>query len=621
MTPEEYVQSKGWKYRLGSGQVQARCPFCGDTNKYGHLYISQEFGAWTCHRCGEKGSFRDLQLRLGDEPEPMWHRAAHVYDVWETLVSISQDALLDNPDAISYLRDERHLSPETIGKYRLGWVPSNVMELMLDEYSLEELRTAGLVTDKNYPLFWDRVLIPYLADDRVIAVRAKQIGGGILQAKESTIRLFGMDDIRKMAEVYVCEGEFDAMVLGQMGYPACAIPGAMSFQEHWVPYFDDARRVFVCMDADEAGVAGAAKIVHIVGAKAKPIALPLPDGATSTDITEFFWRDNHTKDDFDLLVDEVRGQRLFSMVEATASWYQIRSLEGVKLGIKDFDFSIDPGLLPGQVMVLLATTGSGKTAFLTQVIHNLSGWESYDKKQGGGPSHPILMLSLEQTKGEVANRLLRIGRFHNPWASDADITGWHQNFRLVDENRIPSGEVSILLEEFRDEQGCYPELLVIDYLGYWSNSFDKSSRYEQTTAAVHEIKAIAKEYGCSAIVPHQVSRLQKRGDRIDMDHARDAGTIAETGDFVVGLWKPHEKDQDTQETADYRRRADTRLGLGKSRHGNQGRESMLLWAPYSLALIERGSFLEPMVKEEYRRFDEQRTYQEVMEFHQGRRFT
>ena len=83
----------------------------------------------------------------------------------------------------------------------------------------------------------------------------------------------------------------------------------------------------------------------------------------------------------------------------------------------------------------------------------------------------MLVLSLEQTQSEFANRLERIGRLYNPLASPRISTGGIRKLRIVDENRIPPEDVSVLFDEFIDDVGEPPALLVVDYLGYWSRSF------------------------------------------------------------------------------------------------------------------------------------------------------
>ncbi len=612
MRPEQYLQEKGYKLRSAPGEWQTQCPFCGDTNKYGHLYVNKDHGAFFCHRCGQNGSFFTLQTLLGDRPEPATREAAAKQDVYASLVEIAQDCLIGNPDALSYLREQRGLKAETIGKYRLGWVGKDVMERLLEKWTIGDLRVAGLVTDSNYPLIWDRVLIPYFQRDRVVTVRGKVIGGNVIQAKDTSIHLFGVDNLRGHAEVFICEGEFDAMFLHQLGYPAVAVPGALNFQEHWATWFDDARRIFVVLDADDAGRRGAAKIQAILGKRTRVVEFPVPYGAKSTDVTEFFLRDRHTKEDFEQLVESVRGRRLFTFSDGIKERDELLSKQGVKLGWKDLDYAIEPGLLPGQLTVVLAKTGVGKTAFLTQVAHNLSSWTSYDKTESG-PGEPVLVLSLEQTKAEFINRLARIGRLYNVGADEEEISRWYCNMRIVDENQIPPGDLPALIDEFIEEVGQPPRIMFVDYLGYWARSFKSSSKYEQVSEAVMELKRLAKDHQMAIIAPHQMSRVARHGQRVDLDTARDSGVVEETSDFVFGLYRPSDDDGEV----DYLRRAEVRLEVLKSRHGNVGRQVSMLWAPYSLALVWRSRKMEVKVEKEWAMYDRQASYEDVVKMHLG----
>lgn len=612
MEIESYIRSKGFKLRQASGEWQTQCPFCGDKNKWGHLYINREHGAWMCHRCDERGSFFTLQEKLGDKPSPASRAMAHKQEVWEEYVKVCEEALVDHPDSQSYLRNERGLKAATIEKYRIGYVPENIMDVMLSKFELSELKEAGLVTDENYPIFWDRILIPYFHRGRITTLRAKQVGGNVIQAKNTSIYLFGADNIRGHSESYICEGEFDAMFLDQLGYPAVSIPGAASFQERWVSYFDDSRRVFVCLDADDAGRKGSHKVEQAIGPRAKRVELPVPKGQDTTDITEFFLRDLNTKGDFETLVELVRGRRLYTFADGVEERDEMLKLEGVKLGWKELDFAIEPGLLPGQVAIVLAKTGIGKTAFLTQVMHNLSSWSSYDGKENG-PGIPSLFLSLEQTKGEIAERILRTSMLYNPWATKDDVSMWHKRMMICDENRIPPAEVPLLIEEFIDDVGEAPRLVFVDYLGYWSRSFKGNSKYEQTSEAIMELKRLAKQYEFAVVAPHQVSRLQKRGDKLDLDNARDSGVVEETADFVFGLYRPYENDPD-----DWRRSAEIRLEILKSRHGNTGKTVPMVWAPYSLAMVAHGTQSIQRVEREWTMRDLQHSYDEVLAVHQGK---
>lgn len=625
MDPGAYLNKKGFKVRQAPGEWQTQCPFCGDTNKYGHLYVNRDHGAWLCHRCQESGSFFDLQEKLGDKPERFSRDLAHRWEVWQYMVDICQVELLDQSDALSYLHEDRGFTSRTIAEYRLGWVPDNIMDLMLDKWTLTEMKEAGLVTDENYPLFWNRILIPYLDRDRVVALRAKDMGGNILQTKDTAIRLYGSNNIRGYSEVFLCEGEFDAIYLSQLGYPACASPGAGLYQEEWNSWFESARRVFICFDADEAGRKGAHRAAQLIGNRSRIVEFPVPKAEKTTDITEYFLRDLHTKDDFEELIGNVRGERIFSVGAALAERDKLLDQEGVKLGFSELDRCILPGLLPGQLMTVLAKTGAGKTALLSQFLHNLSSWSSFDGAETG-LSTPTLVLSLEQTKSELSDRLERIGRLYYPQLERKHLDEWYSKIRICDENKVPPEDVPVLIDEFITEIGEPPKVLMVDYLGYWSRAFKGKSKYEQTSEAVMELKRIAKEYEVSIIAPHQVSRAGRRGERLELDFARDSGVVEETSDFVMSLFKPGEKfdtdemDIDDLEELDWRKRADTRLEILKSRHGSVGQTLLFYWAPFSLAIVDRGSKLERKVEQEWVMADMNYLYEDVLKVHRGVKF-
>lgn len=625
MTPETYLRRKGFSLRKAPGEHQTQCPFCGDKNKAGHLYVNREHGAFYCHRCGESGSFFKLQEKLGDRPEPMSKALSQKWDVWDAAVDICQDALLQNKDMLDYLKNIRRLKPKTIGKYRLGFAPDDLIERLKDKvdgpgFQHSDLKHAGLFSEKGHPLFFNRLIIPYMQRDRVVTLRGKYIGSNTLQAKDTSIMLYGADNVRGHAEVYVCEGELDAMYLDQLGYPACAIPGALSWQEHWNWWFDDVRRVFIVLDADKAGHEGALKIQHHLGRKARIIDLPVPDGEKSTDVSEYFIRDGYTTGDFDDLISEMRGQRLYSLEESLEERDILRTKQGLQTGWAQLDRAIHPGLLPGQIVTILAKTGAGKTALLTQLNHNLSSWQPLDKTTTG-PSIPTLVLSLEQTKAEIGERLQRIGTLFNPWADRQELSQWYSKVLICDENRIPATDIPLLLEEFVEEVGIEPRLVVVDYLGYWSRAFKAKSKYEQVSEAIMELKQIAKANGVAIIAPHQVSRAGRAGQRLELDFARDSGVVEETSDFVFSMFRP-EISEDEMDDASWQQKSEVKIEVLKSRHGAVGRTFTFYWAPYSLALVERDTdpIVTRRIETEWKCQDMEMLYDDVKLIHQGQKW-
>lgn len=625
MTPEEYLRTKGYTPKRAPGEWLIRCFECGDSKnkRHAHLYVNQEHGAWKCHRCGASGSFAELQKAHGDEPEKPEKEAAARWLVLRHALRVCQDTLLDYPHALKYLREERHLDAETIGKYQLGYMDGSFIAAMRKKgYGLADLREAGLVGENsNRPLLQDRIIIPYMQRENIVTLRGKKIGGNTLQLRGITLTLFAPDNVRTQeGDVYICEGEVDTMYLDQLGFPAAGIPGADSFQEEWATWFEKARRVFILLDADDAGRRGAEKIQGYLGAKARVVELPVPEGEDTTDIQEYFVRDEYTVDHFEKLIDSYRGTRLYTIGEALEEREEMLNAEGLHLGWKDLDHWIHPGVLPGQVMVVLAKTGVGKTAWISQVLHNLSEYWIFDEgdHQAVGPAVPTLMLSLEQTKAEMVERLWRISRLWDPWMDDDQFKMAYRNVRLNDENRIPPDDIRVLIEEYVEAVESMPKLLILDYLGYWARSFKGKSRYEQVSDAIMELKALGKEFGVPIIVPHQVSRVGKRGERLDLDFARDSGVVEETADFAFSLWAPHSKEEREDRETGILQRADVRLEILKSRHGGVGRETRMLWAPASLALPPAADArFKKLILKEYEWYDRGKLYSEIHRMHRG----
>ncbi len=121
---------------------------------------------------------------------------------------------------------------------------------------------------------------------------------------------------------------------------------------------------------------------------------------------------------------------------------------------------------------------------------------------------------------------------------------------------------------------------MIDYLGYWAQSF-KGEGYGRTTAAIVALKKIAKEQEIAIIAPHQVNRNAEPGCEPSPDDAREAGTVLEYSDFLATMWNPDEKLGTQQEE----RQGEIHARLSKSRHGGAGTLVRFQFAPMTLALV------------------------------------
>ena len=610
----EYLRSKGADPKIAGAsrdQYQIRCEFCGDSKNrtHRHLYVNRENGAYKCHRCDEQGGFRDLQRQFGDTPESGEKLRKHEPDsIYRAAVEIAEDALFDNPEVVKYLK-RRGLTADTIVAFRLGYMGVNFRAKLLEKFDLGSLREAGLI-QRNGNGMWSApaIIIPYFEGTRITQLRAKQIDGPTIGLPGVPTRLFNTNAIKDVNEAYVCEGEMDTILLDMYGFPAVGVPGASAFKDLWIRYFNGKKRVFIVPDHDPVnpntgkrpGIEGARRTGGMIGDKAKIVSLPVKDDI-STDIGDYFIRDGHTVEEFTKLIEDARGRRLFTFDNSLVEWEDLLTQDGIELGFKDLDSIIAPGMLPGQVAILLAKTGVGKTAFAAQVAWNVAKMDT-----------PTLFLSLEQMKGEIANRFRRIGRYSQPWVTNESIGKTLSLFRVNDENRIPPEDIPFLLEEFEFETGMRPKLVVVDYLGYWARSFKGGSQYEQTTAAIMDLKNIAKREKIVIFAPHQVSRAGRRGEKLSLDFARDSGAVEETGDYVFALHAPSQQEGKEIQNMTLRDRADIRLDILKSRHGGAGKEIRLLFAPLSLAIVPNIKSNLAKVENEWRAHDESVTFDDFI---------
>lgn len=185
--------------------------------------------------------------------------------------------------AVSHISDQlaaRGITQDTAETFRLGYVNNPIPG---------HEKYAGWLT------------IPYMqptldGKTRVIDIRfrcarkhdCKQHKHGKYQTLPgSLVKIFNLPVLAENHPVmHICEGEFDAMILSQEGYPAIAVPGAQTWQPHWTRLLHGYNTVYVWSDPDQAGDDMADMICDMLHSA---IRVPLDVG----DVTETFCAQGH----------------------------------------------------------------------------------------------------------------------------------------------------------------------------------------------------------------------------------------------------------------------------------------------------------------------------------------
>ena len=571
----EYLASKGLNPKqAGEGNVRCLCPFHEEeVGKPGRLYIQTEEGArWGllfCFVCGVRGSINKLRKFYGDAPIDLTVSES-ANPIIEVAAQYYQDRLYENFDSYLYLED-RGLEEQTIAQHRIGYADGNLGAHLLSQgYMPEDIKASGLVRIDGSDYFRDEIVFPCLEFGRAVQIRGKKTGG----MKAVPTVLYNSDSILGEDTVYICEGEFDTLTMQQMGFNTIGVPGVHTWKEEWTEQLADAKRIYIIFDQDKAGISGAEKTASKIGPRSRIVQLPVK----KIDVNDWYVKYGKRREDFEWLFSKAKGGLLVSMSQAYEKWTQIEGnpdLVGLRFNIGALDKSMNYGQLPGQVVVTLARTDAGKSIdALNKMMRN----------RLVDPEFKCLLVSLEQTRNEVFERLHRIHNFYFPGASVIDtVNYWKDNLLIIDKNRITEDELIDSIEQFTYEIKKPADKIIVDYLGYYARSFSGNAK-ERTGEAIMGLKRIAKDFETVIEAPVQANRTGEIGEAMSFDMAADAAEVEHTANIMMSLWKPEQKLQKDPSASDIVP-GDVYTQIIKSKNGGSGTIARYHFTPLTLAMV------------------------------------
>lgn len=260
------------------------CPLHSDTTPSMHIY---DDGGFKCFQCGVHGDVLDFvgYFYFGQR----YDAATHFSDVIDKLGGINIAPL-----------PERIVKPKP-EPAKLSIDLASIMDWHLN---MPDSRRAywlkrGLFdqTINDFMLGWDgkRYTIPHLYRLVPFGVKRRQsdVEDGIphkyTSVTGSRSGLFNADVLWNTDKVVICEGEIDAMLLTQWGFPAVSsTAGAGTWKADWVKLFSSVRQIFILYDNDAAGRTGSS-LVFATMRRAKIINYP----ANIKDCGDLFEKTSH----------------------------------------------------------------------------------------------------------------------------------------------------------------------------------------------------------------------------------------------------------------------------------------------------------------------------------------
>ena len=403
--------------------------------------------------------------------------------------------------------------------------------------------------------------------------------------------------------VGICEGEKDCLNLIRAGWVAtCNNGGAGNFHPELVSYFA-AKHVAIFADNDEAGrkhAEAVAGLLASVAASVKVVEMPdlplkgdvsdfLASGKTGSDLRQL-WRDAEEWTPDWEFVSEIphendKYMRTFAQCVREAGgfdgfWKSVE-VEGIPTPFPNLTARLK-GLRPGEVYVIGARTGQGKTSLALQ----FAGTAIANRV-------PPLLFSMEMGHRDAFQRMAGIEaradltryawlRKHHPTSLDAK--NMERDLRQATEkfSRVPFYVTTktgvtpefLVAESKRMKDRAGVGLVIVDHMQLMGASGRVKGDYEKFTAISRATKEIAVELNVPLILVSQVSRNNAVDKRVELEMSdlRGSGAIEEDAAGIMLLY--YDAEDFSQAKNDPKRMAAgpirTWLKLAKNRFGAAG---------------------------------------------------
>lgn len=255
---------------------------------------------------------------------------------------------------------------------------------------------------------------------------------------------------------------------------------------------------------------------------------------------------------------------------------------GLGCGFPDVD-KVLAGMEPGELVVLAARPGVGKTSFATQVAeHHALGEE---KRPVGIFSLEMpakqLVLRMASARSKVPLERIRRGRLSpvdEERLSDAMAQLFEAPIHIDDSGDVSPLDLRAKARRLKQKHPAL-SLIIIDYLQLMKVRGRVESRQVEVAEISRSLKALAKELELPILALAQLNRdVEKRKGPPMLSDLRESGAIEQDADVVMFLHR--EKADDDDEAPAARDELSTvELHIAKQRNGPTGSASLLFNGP------------------------------------------
>ncbi|MBX0328234.1 replicative DNA helicase, partial [Oscillochloris sp. ZM17-4] len=208
-------------------------------------------------------------------------------------------------------------------------------------------------------------------------------------------------------------------------------------------------------------------------------------------------------------------------------------------GLLDLDRRLNGGLRPGQLALLAARPGLGKSGMAMSIAYELG----VRRRRGVG------VVSLEMGRAELLQRLIAIHtgvdtrqveartRRGDPAMVDALAAIADAPIAIEDSAMLTVMDVR---SKARRLAALRPlDLLIVDYLQLLISDIRAQSRVDEVSRISRQLKLLARELGCPVLALSQLSRaVEQRASKVpQLSDLRDSGSLEQDADIVMFIYR------------------------------------------------------------------------------------
>ena len=238
------------------------------------------------------------------------------------------------------------------------------------------------------------------------------------------------------------------------------------------------------------------------------------------------------------------------MVMSYLDELESRSKQPISTGFKEVDNLTGGGFRPGQMIIIGAYTGVGKSALLTAMTSWMTSQKNYTP--GNKPAVPVLIISIEMTAGEVEARILarETGIPMETLMSMRKIEemeSWRQQ-ALLAQQKEHAQKATLFCDDSPDTNASrlrgmirrqvrinHVRVVFIDYIQLLRTD-KRENRVQELDDLSRELKVIAKELNVTIICLAQLSRAASKDDRKPrLSDLRESGGLEANANIVILL--------------------------------------------------------------------------------------